>query len=79
MTLKETDIHAERDFTLNEGGVDYVADLAIPLGNNQWLPVTFAPVDDSVPASNSILYFPPEIQLDDCLRTVQQKLANLDI
>ncbi|MBN1220797.1 MAG: hypothetical protein JXM69_17885 [Anaerolineae bacterium] len=78
VTLKEADLHPERDFTLREGGVDYVADLAIPLGNNQWLPVTFAPVDDAIQALSSILRFSPDAQMGDCLKSVQQKLAQLD-
>ncbi|MBN1992061.1 MAG: hypothetical protein JW953_05110 [Anaerolineae bacterium] len=71
VTLKEMGIHAERNFPLKEGGVNYVADLAVPAGNKQWLPVIFTSLKDITPDAD-VLYLPPDNPLEENLKIVRQ-------
>ena len=72
ITLKEVGLHAERDFPLKEKGVTYVADLALPLDNQKWLPITFSQSLNLV--SSKILYLCPDNEPADWIKTIQQKL-----
>jgi hypothetical protein len=72
-TLKEAGFYAERDLPLKEEGVTYVADLALPLDNKKWLPVTFSQVGTSSPPQ--ILLLSPDSEPADWVKTVQQELT----
>jgi hypothetical protein len=74
VTLKEAGIHAERDLTLKEKGANYQADLAISLGDDQWLPIMFTQPEASSLDSHA-LYLSPDHQTTDCLKAIQQELA----
>ena len=76
MTLKEAGIYAERNLSLKEKGVKYTADLAVPLGDDKWLPVMLTSSEEPASASN-ILHLSPNSQTTDCLKIVQQALAKL--
>jgi hypothetical protein len=74
VTLKEEGFHPERDWPLKEDGVSYRVDLAVPLGNNQWLPVVFTPAQTTPIPSNS-LRFPLDCDIAGCLKIIQQKIT----
>ena len=71
VTLKENGFQPERDWPLREKGVAYRADLALPVGNEEWLPIVFAPTE--LPGPN-ILCFQPDQDTSDCLKIIQHKL-----
>ncbi|MFN8456152.1 MAG: hypothetical protein U0401_16035 [Anaerolineae bacterium] len=54
--LKEG-FHPERNWPLRESGVTYQVDVAIPVGDNHWLPIILAADDSSAPAQ--ALRLPP--------------------
>jgi hypothetical protein len=76
VTLKEIGIHAERNLPLKEKGIDYVVDLAVPVGDDQWLPVMLTPPQDVFPDSTVLLS--PDRQTADWVKVIQQELAKLD-
>jgi hypothetical protein len=69
VTLKEDGFHPERDWPLREKGEIYQVDLAVPLGNNRWLPIVFD--DRDIPPK--ALHFPPNTDPVDCLKTIRQR------
>ncbi len=75
VTLKENGFHPERDWPLREHGVTYRVDLALPAGNNNWLPVLFSPSETSTPSN--CLYLQPDQDMAACLRAIQQKLHEM--
>ena len=76
VTLKEIGVRAERNLSLKEAGVKYVADLAVPLDRGRWLPVLFTPIP-GVPSVSSILYLSSDNEIATSVQAVQQKLAEL--
>jgi len=76
VTLKETGIHSEQRLTLKEKGVSYVADLAVPLKNSEWLVVMFSPAADARPGSN-MLHLPPDAPIANWVEKIQQELAKI--
>ena len=72
VTLKEEGYHPERDWPLREKGVVYQTDLALPLGNNRWLPIIFTPTQVSLPANAVCL--PADGNIDNCLKVVKEAL-----
>ena len=75
ITLKENGFHPERDWPLREGNISYHVDLALPLGNQQWLPILFAPTQAAAPTK--ALCFEPTDNLNDCLIAVRQRLDEM--
>jgi len=71
VTLKEMGIHAERDFQIKEQGMGYVADLAVPMKDNEWLPVKFSPEE----SNDSALHLSSDTSIDKCAQIIQQKLT----
>jgi hypothetical protein len=67
--LKEMSIPVEREWFIDEEGVTYVVDLALPVGND-WLPVTFG--DRPGPAGG--LHFAAGAEPEACLREIQARL-----
>jgi hypothetical protein len=67
--LREMDIPVEREWMMSEGGVEYVVDLALPVGDG-WLPVTFG----ELPGPSARLRFGAEDEPDVCLREIQARL-----
>ena len=67
--LKELGIPVEREWLIDEEGIAYTADLALPVENG-WLPVSFG--DRPGPAGG--LRFAVEDEPDVCLREIQAKL-----
>lgn len=72
VTLREEGFHPERDWPLREQGVTYQVDLALPLGQDQWLPVVLSASDTPLPVQ--VLRLNPNIDPAECLRTIQQKI-----
>jgi hypothetical protein len=72
--LKELGIPVEREWWIDEEGIAYVVDLALPIDDG-WLPVTFG--DRSRPATG--LRFATEAEPDACLREIQAKLRALKL
>ena len=70
MRLKELGIAVEREWFIDEEGIAYIVDLALPIGDD-WLPVTFG--DRPCPAGG--LRFAAEAETDACLREVQARLG----
>jgi hypothetical protein len=73
--LKEEGFHPERNWPLREQGVTYQVDLAIPLGQNEWLPIMLTPTETPAPAQT--LHFPPESDISECTQIIQQKVQTL--
>ena len=71
VTLKEMDIYAERNLPLSEKGVTYVADLAVPLAMDRWLPIMVSPAGECPPET---IRLSPNGQPADWARIVQQAL-----
>jgi hypothetical protein len=71
--LKEMGIPVEREWFIDEQGVAYVVDLALPVENG-WLPVTFG--DRPGPASG--LRFAVADESDACLREIQARLHTFE-
>ena len=69
MRLKELRITVEREWWIDEEGIIYAVDLALPVENG-WLPVTFG--DRPGPAGG--LHFAGESEPDACLREIQARL-----
>ena len=67
--LKELGIAVERAWWIDEEGIAYVVDLALPVEDG-WLPVTFG--DRPGPAEG--LRFAVEVGPDACLREIQARL-----
>ncbi|NIN66310.1 MAG: hypothetical protein GTO63_16790 [Anaerolineae bacterium] len=67
--LKELGITVEREWWIDEEGIAYVVDLALPVEDG-WLPVTFG--DRPSPAYG--LRFAAVTELDTCLREIQTRL-----
>jgi hypothetical protein len=67
--LKEMGIPVEREWWIDEQGIAYIVDLALPLKNG-WLPVTVG--DRPGPAGG--LRFAPEAEPDVCLREIRARL-----
>jgi len=72
ITLKEIGIHSERDLPLREKGVNYVAELAVPLDNKEWQPVTFSQASASSPPQ--VLHLCPNSEPLQWIKTIQQTL-----
>jgi len=68
--LKELGITVEREWWIDEEGIAYVVDLALPVKNG-WLPVTFG--DQPSPAGG--LRFAAGAEPDACAREVQARLS----
>jgi hypothetical protein len=69
--LKELGIPVEREWWVDEEGIAYVVDLALPVRDG-WLPVTFG--DRPGPASG--LRFDAMSEPEACLRKIQARLRN---
>lgn len=67
--LKEMGISVEREWLIREAGVDYVADLALPIGD-EWLPVTIG----DRPAPSQGLHLTGDAELDDWLQVIRGRL-----
>jgi hypothetical protein len=67
--LKELGIPVEREWWIDEQGIAYIVDLALPVEGG-WLPVTFG--DQPGPADG--LRFAVEDEPDVCLREIQARL-----
>jgi hypothetical protein len=67
--LKEMGIPVEREWWIDEEGIAYVVDLALPVGDG-WLPVTFG--DRPGPAGG--LRFTAEAEPEVCLREIRARL-----
>jgi hypothetical protein len=67
--LKELGIAVEQEWWIDEEGIAYVVDLALPVEDG-WLPVTFG--DRPGPASG--LRVAAEAEPDACLREIQARL-----
>jgi len=76
ITLKEAGLHAERNLPLKEEGVTYVADLALPLDNERWLPVSFS--QTTIPSPLRVLYLCPDNEPTDWVKIIQQKLSQYE-
>jgi hypothetical protein len=73
VTLKEEGFHPERNWPLREQGVAYQADLALPLGRNQWLPIVLTSAESDVPAT--ALCLSPDDDLIQCVELIRQQLS----
>jgi len=67
--LKELGIQVEREWWIDEEGIAYTLDLALPTGDG-WLPVTFG----DRPGPSSGLRFAAVTEPDACLREIQARL-----
>jgi hypothetical protein len=67
--LKELGIPVEREWWIDEEGIAYVVDLALPVGDG-WLPVTFG----KRPGPTGGLHFATGAEPDVCLREIQARL-----
>jgi hypothetical protein len=67
--LKEMGIQVEREWWIDEEGIAYIVDLALPVKNG-WLPVSFG--DRPGPASG--LRFAAEDEPEACLQEIQTRL-----
>jgi hypothetical protein len=68
--LKEMGIQVEREWWVSQEGVTYVVDLALPVEDDGWLPVTFG----ERPGPTGGLRFAADSELDACLQEVQARL-----
>jgi hypothetical protein len=59
VSLKEEGFHPERDWPLKENDVAYTVDLALPRGNNEWLPIIFGS---------------PDREITECVKKIQREL-----
>ena len=69
MRLKELGIQVEREWWIDEEGIAYIVDLALP-AESGWLPVTLG--DRPGPADG--VRFAAVTELDTCLREIQTRL-----
>jgi hypothetical protein len=67
--LKELGIPVEREWLIDEHGIAYIVDLALP-HENGWLPVSFG----ERPGPPGRLRFGAEDEPDVCLREIQARL-----
>jgi hypothetical protein len=67
--LKEMGIPVEREWLISEGGVEYVVDLALPVGDG-WLPLTLG----DGPAPSEGLRFATGVEPGDCIEAIQARL-----
>jgi len=67
--LREMGIEVEREWMVNEAGVNYTVDLALPDADG-WLPVTLG----ERPAPPSGLRFAADAEPDDCAGAIQERL-----
>ncbi len=67
--LNELGIPVEREWWIDEEGIAYMVDLALPVDDG-WLPVTLG--DRAGPTCG--LRFAAEAELDTCLREIQARL-----
>jgi len=67
--LKELGIPVEREWWIDEEGIAYAVDLALPVEDG-WLPVTFG----DRPGPEAGLRFEAEAELEACLRETQARL-----
>jgi hypothetical protein len=65
-------ITVEREWWIDEQGIAYVVDLALPV-EGDWLPVTFG----NRPGPTGALRFAAEDEPDVCLREIQARLQAL--
>ncbi len=72
VTLREEGFHPERDWPLREQGETYRVDLAMPLGDDKWLPIIFTPTQMPIPAK--ALCLPADSEMTACLAVIQQQL-----
>jgi hypothetical protein len=70
--LKELGITVEREWWIDEEGIAYVVDLALPI-KDSWLPVTFG----ERPGPSGSLRLAAEDEPDVCLREIQARLQAL--
>jgi len=71
--LKEMGIQVEREWWIDEEGIAYVVDLALPI-EDDWLPITFG----DRPGPSGRLRFGAEDEPDVCLRDVPSREAKRD-
>jgi hypothetical protein len=62
-------LEVEREWMMNEAGVEYTVDLAIPQADG-WLPVTLG----ERPGPAGGLRFPAEAELGACVREIRARL-----
>jgi hypothetical protein len=67
--LKEMGIQVEREWWINEEGIAYVVDLALPI-KDSWLPVTFG----DQPGPTGGLHFSAQAEPDACLGEIRARL-----
>jgi hypothetical protein len=67
--LKEMGVPVEREWLIDEEGIAYMVDLALPTGDG-WLPVTFG----EWPGPTGGLRFADEDEPEACLREIQTRL-----
>jgi hypothetical protein len=67
--LKELGIQVEREWWIDEEGIAYVVDLALPVGDG-WLPITFG----DQPGPTGGLRFAAGAEPEACLREIQARL-----
>ena len=70
--LKELGIPVEREWWIDEEGIAYVVDLALPVEDG-WLAATFG----DRPGPTGGLYFGDDTEPDACLREIQARLQAL--
>jgi len=71
--LKELGIPVEREWWIDEEGIAYIVDLALPVGDS-WLPVTFG----ERPGPADGLRFAAEAEPDTCLREIHARLRTFE-
>jgi hypothetical protein len=71
VNLKEMGIPVEREWLINEEGIAYLVDLALPVKGG-WLPITFG--DRPGPAGG--LRFEAGAEPETCLREIRAKLGS---
>ena len=67
--LKELGIQVEREWWIDEEGIAYVVDLALPVEDG-WLPVTFG----DRPGPSGGMRFAAEAEAEACLREIRARL-----
>jgi hypothetical protein len=70
--LKELGITVEREWWIDEEGIAYVVDLALPTADG-WLSVT----SGDRPGPSEGLRFTPDVEPEVCLREIQARLQAL--